>query len=68
MGGDRYTPVPGGLLQPLDEPGHFIPGELSGRLPLGEPQWATSIPEVGVAGIVEQAQQLLHLSGRRRRS
>ncbi len=50
-------------LELVDEPLGLVAGELAGSLPLCEPEWSPRVPEAGVAGVFEEAEQLLHLSG-----
>jgi hypothetical protein len=49
------------VLEPVDEYSDFVTGELARRLALGESHGAPGIAEVGVAGVVQQSQELLDL-------
>ena len=56
-----------GALQPLDKCRCFIAGELATSLALGEAHRAARVPEIAMAGFCQQAEELAHLTGRRRR-
>jgi hypothetical protein len=60
-GGDKGCPVELGVLQTVDKHCRLVAGELAGGLALCEPQWATSLAEVGMAGALKEGQQLFHL-------
>jgi hypothetical protein len=57
-----------GLLELGDERRRFVARELAGRLALGEPHRPAGVAKVGVSGVLQQREQLLHLARRRRRS
>jgi hypothetical protein len=56
-----------GLLELGDERRRFVARELAGRLALGEPHRPAGVAKVGVFGVLQQREQLLHLAPRRRR-
>jgi hypothetical protein len=56
-----------GLLELGDERRRFVARELAGRLALREPHRPAGVAKVGVSGVLEQREQLLHLAPRRRR-
>jgi len=51
------------VLKAFDERSHFVTGELASRLTLGESHGTPGIAEIGVTGVVQQGQELLHLPG-----
>jgi hypothetical protein len=55
-------------VEPLDEGVGLIAGELATRLALGEAHRAAGVPEIRVAGLLEEFGQLLELAERCRRA
>jgi hypothetical protein len=50
----------------VDERDNLVAGEAATSLTLGESHGAPRVSKVGVAGLLEERQQLLHLLGRGR--